>query len=77
MQITDLSGDQLLQIKQAARGAISGTLSEWPYLNNVLKLLGYTLPLNADAHFLRTICYMILNPNNVINISRLNVNDDD
>lgn len=49
-----------LQIEMAAAGCVSGTLSEWPHLNNALKRVGIELPSNTEAWGLRNLCQQLL-----------------
>lgn len=49
-----------LQIEQAAKGCISGSLDEWPHLDKALKTLGYDLPSWTHYIILRQICIRIM-----------------
>ena len=42
-----MSEQDVLQLDQAARGCISGTLSEWPFLRLALARCGVNLPATA------------------------------
>ena len=53
-------GHFMLQIEQAARGCISGDLSEWPLLRKELGDLGIILPLDTQARTLTKICKLIM-----------------
>ena len=50
-----------LHIEMAARGSVSGTLSEWPMLRKSLRENGLHLDNNTDAITLRKICSLIAN----------------
>lgn len=47
---------ELVQIDCAARGLVSGTLGEWPFLKNALRKRGIFLPDSTDAMELKRIC---------------------
>jgi len=49
-----------LQIKMAAKGCVSGTLSEWPHLAAALKSAGFDLPLTTEARHLIDLCREIV-----------------
>lgn len=49
-----------LHIKMAARGSVSGTLSEWPMLRRSLRENGLHLDETTDAITLRKICVLIV-----------------
>jgi len=55
-----LSEHDRLQIDQAARGCISGTLEEWPDLNNALRLCGYYRDPETCAIDLGELCRKIV-----------------
>ena len=50
-----------LHIDMAAKGCVSGTLSEWPMLRKSLRENGLHLDNNTDAITLRKICSLIAN----------------
>ena len=56
----NISDNDILQIEQAARGCISGKLSEWPALYHALKKCNVLLPLDTHALVLTQICKLIL-----------------
>jgi hypothetical protein len=45
-----------LQIEQASRGCVSGTLAEWPHLYQALLAEGVVLPKDTHHSELRRIC---------------------
>jgi hypothetical protein len=42
-----------LQLEQAAKGCVSGTLAEWPHLDSALRHSGITLPKSAPPTVMR------------------------
>ena len=56
MPIEDSESHELLQITEAARGCISGTLAEWPHLKHALRKRGIKLPNTAAAPQLNVVC---------------------
>jgi hypothetical protein len=59
------SAHELLQIQQAAKGCVSGTLAEWPYLKDALKVQGIFLPDSAPASELVKVCKVWLEQNEI------------
>jgi len=55
-----MNPSDFMQIDQAARGAISNTLEEWPMLRGALNRHGLYLHPSTDSWTLTTICKMIL-----------------
>lgn len=51
-----MGADLWLQVEMAAKGCVSGTLSEWPMLSRALKELGHDLPPSTPAATLRALC---------------------
>jgi hypothetical protein len=49
-----------LHIEMAAKGCVSGTLSEWPMLRKSLRENGLYLDNNTDANTIRKICSLIV-----------------
>ena len=43
-----MTEQDVLQLDQAARGCVSGTLAEWPLLQEALARCGMKLPATAD-----------------------------
>lgn len=56
-----MSKTDLEQMRKAATGQISGTLSEWPALKLALNNLGIFLPDTAKASEVKRICETWLN----------------
>lgn len=50
-----------LHIEMAAKGSVSGTLSEWPMLRKSLRENGLHLDNSTDAITIRKICSLIVN----------------
>lgn len=64
--IVDSKSHEYVQIDAAARGCVSGTLTEWPHLKHALRNAGKHLPDNTPASELRRICAELLHaPSNV------------
>ena len=53
--------EYLLQIEQAARGSVSGTLAEWPLLKVALSHYGHDLPDTTPASEVRRVCQQLVN----------------
>lgn len=51
---------ELLQIRMAARGFVSGTLAEWPHLKAALRKRMVYLPDSATSETIRATCIQIL-----------------
>lgn len=51
---------ELLQIRMAARGFVSGTLAEWPHLKAALRKRGVCLPDSTTSETMRDICVQLL-----------------
>lgn len=49
-----------IQIEQAAKGCVSGTLDEWPHLKGALRRCGVHLPKETTATALRIVCGQIV-----------------
>lgn len=49
-----------LQVQMAAKGCVSGTLAEWPYLAGALRRYGFDLPPETEARHLRDLSREIL-----------------
>jgi len=60
MLVIDDKSQARVQIEMAAKGCISGTLSEWPLLKSVLKELGYDLPDHTASITLSRLCRKLL-----------------
>lgn len=56
-----MNADYTIQIEQAAIGCVSGTLAEWPLLDEALReCAGISLPKETDALSLKRICRGVL-----------------
>lgn len=60
MAIEDSNDQSRVQIEQAAKGCISGTLSEWPHLKSALRKCGYDLHDSSSAKTVSLLCRKIL-----------------
>ncbi len=60
MPVNDSKSQGRVQIEMAAKGCISGTLSEWPHLKSVLRKAGYDLPGHTSAFTLTKLCKELL-----------------
>lgn len=56
MTIEDSENHELMQIKQAAAGYVSGTLDEWPHLKHALRKRGIKLPNTTNALRVSVVC---------------------
>ena len=59
----NVTGDRnffLQQINTAARGMISGSLSEWPYLVKALAYFGLIVDINVNIIVVRDICEVLI-----------------
>lgn len=60
MTFDELTPHRKMQIEHAARGMISGRLSEWPHLYRALESLGYASSVDVTATQTQEWCQEIL-----------------
>ena len=53
MPIEDSESHEMMQIKMAAQGSVSGTLAEWPHLKHALRKRGVKMLDTANAEDMR------------------------
>ena len=54
--IENSESHEMIQIEMAARGCISGTLTEWPHLKSALRKRGIRMLDTATAEEMRKVC---------------------
>ena len=68
MPIDDSESEEMMQIEMAAKGCVSGTLSEWPHLKHALRKRGIDMLNTATAQEMRDVCKFYLSTQHGSNV---------
>jgi len=66
--IDDSESQEMMQIEMAAKGCVSGTLSEWPHLKRALRKRGIDMLSTATAQEMRDVCKFYLSTQHGSNV---------